>query len=62
MPINSESDKEKIANAVVDAHIVFHNIINPNGFGHLDCESFSESWEQIFRNGVDGYYKYLLRR
>jgi fructosamine-3-kinase len=56
---DNEADREKIANAVVDAHIALHNVINKNGFGELDCETFSQSWETLFRNRIDGYYRSL---
>ena len=56
---NNESEREKIVNAVVDAHIALHNIINPSGFGDLDCETHSQSWEMLFKNRIDGYYQYL---
>ena len=55
----NEADREKIANSVVDAHIALHNVINPNGFGDVDCETFSQSWETIFRNRIDDYYRHL---
>ena len=54
-----ESEKEKIADAVVDAHIELHNNINPKGFGNLDCETYSKSWESLYKSRVDGYYKFL---
>ena len=54
----NEAEKEKIANAVVDAHIAIHNVINPNGFGDLDGE-IMQSWETLFRNRIYDYYQYL---
>jgi len=55
----NNAEKERIANAVTDAHIAIHNIINPNGFGDLDCETYSQSWETLFHNRIDGYYRFL---
>lgn len=56
---DNETEKKRIADAVVDAHIALHNVINPNGFGDLDCDVCSRSWETLFRNRIDGYYRHL---
>lgn len=56
---DNEADRERIADAVVDAHIALHNVVNPNGFGELDCENFSQNWETLFHNRIDGYFQYL---
>ena len=56
---DNEAEKKKIADAVTDAHISLHNVINPNGFGDLDCKTFSQNWEILFRNRINSYYGYL---
>ena len=55
----TEAEKRKIADAVVDAHIALHNVLNPNGFGELDCDTFSKSWETHYHNRINGYYEQL---
>ncbi len=56
---DNEADREKIADAVVDAHLAFHNVVNPRGFGELDCATYSQNWESIYHNRIDGYFQYL---
>lgn len=59
MEFKNESKREKIANEVVDAHISIHNIKNPNGFGSLDCDTYSNSWESTYKSRIDSYYNYI---
>jgi len=57
---DNEKEKVKTVDSVVDTHIAIHNVTNPNGFGDLDCEIYSQSWENLFRNLIDNYYRYII--
>lgn len=59
LPIDNKADREKVADAVTDAHIAIHNAINPRGFGELERGTFSQNWEGFFRGRIDGYYRRL---
>ncbi|MHC1696030.1 MAG: phosphotransferase [Eubacteriales bacterium] len=56
---DNPTDREKIVNAVVDAHIALHNIMSIDGFRELDSNTFYDKWEPLYRKHIDEYYSFI---